>query len=468
MENGLKRAIFSDKTSSAPFTLRGSVICIGPLYSLMADPDFYGYAHKATLGVITGDDDPTDFSFNMVISDEDLLKLYKRNEYVQIKVEWLPGEALRQWLTFKSEKDLEKLQDPLDPNPPEIKGDPVSGTKFGKPFEFEDFQEYLSWINAQEKINIAMSWAELFGHSIAVFLDSDVGKKSPKGNVITLNKNTTGVYDNFDVYHPLMPTSDGDNGYSLISKKIDDMGKPTQYKIKIFTKGMEKSKTILVDADRVVPFFSKKKEIRYGGNSSVEGIAIVALAEEQTFRRLMKRAHDVAGGMLKITGVQSKEEADGLHEAIGEDLSSIDQLMVLPARDVDYITPDLKASGEFRVIFDIFGEKLSRFTRVSKQQMDGAPEGTISSAKYNTFTSYTPIYQLQAHYHTTLEWVFHKLGLDDTRFEWNEILPDEMENLPQLGIKHSFGDDKPPIDKENDQDEPTKKTTNKKEKPKRK
>lgn len=379
---------------------------------------FSAYARKIGTNLY-GDKDPLEFSFDMHLSADDMLKLYKRNEFIQVACEWAVIESNRQWITFNKKQTN------------------ISANKFNKPYVFADFEEYLKWIDFKSKDQQAKTWARLFGNSIMVFFDSSNGTKN-KENEIVLSANPKGVYSDCKPYHPLCNTSDGQCGYEI--NEVDDDGNAKSYKIQIFTKGMKKAKKIIVDADRVVEYNAPAKEIKYGGSSRVEGLALIALAEEQTFKRLMKRAHDVAGGILTITGVSSDDEAKQIDAQIGDDISSIDRLFLQSGREVEYKTPDLKAAGEFDVIFNIFNKKLARHLRMSQQTLDGAPEGTISSAKYNMITSYVEILGIQEHYSNAMEKCFHKLGKENTTFIWNEILPDEMQTAPDFKIEHNWND----------------------------
>lgn len=388
---------------------------------------FSAYAHKVDT-TVDGDENPSAFSFDMKLSADDMLKLYKRNEFIQVAVEWAVIESNRQWITFNKQQIN------------------IIATKFGKPYTFADFEEYLKWIDFKSKDQLCKSWARLFGNAIMVFFDSSGGTKTSE-NEIYLAKSATGIYSDCKAYHPLCNTSDGQCGYEIY--ETDDDGNATKYRIQIFTAGMKKAKKIIVDADRVVEYNAPAKELKFGGSSRVEGLALVALAEEQTFKRLMKRAHDVAGGILTITGVSSEDEATAIDTAIGDDLSSIDRLYLQSGREIEYKTPDLKAVGEFSAIFDIFTRKLARHLRVSQQVLDGAPSGTISSAKYNMITSYVEILGIQEHYSNAMEKCFHKLGKQDTTFIWNKLISEEMEQAPDLKIDHQWSEKK----EDSDQDE---------------
>ena len=387
------------------------------IYLNMSAKPFYGYAHK--VGTINGDLDPTEFSFDMEVTPDDLLKLFRRNEFIQIACEWSVIESNRQWLLFQKPQNN------------------IKGLKFDLPYTFETFDEYLQWIDFKGKDQLCKTWSRLFGNSIMLFLDDQKGTPEVGDtSSIYLPPNSKGVYSDCQPYHPLCSTSDGMCGYEVL--ETDDDGHPSKYRITIFTQGMKSARKYIVDSDRVVEYNAPQKEIKYGGNSRVEGIALIALAEEQTFKRLMKRAHDLAGGILHIDGCSSEEEATALDTVIGSDLSSIDRIFTQAGRTMEYKTPDLKAAGEFTAVFDIFTRKLARHLRVSQQILDGAPSGTLSSAKYNTLTSYVEILGIQEHYRNSMEKAFHKLGKEDTRFIWNELIPDQMEEQPDLKIQHDW------------------------------
>ena len=59
--------------------------------------------------------------------------------------------------------------------------------------------------------------------------------------------------------------------------------------------------------------------------------------------------------------------------------------------------------------------------RVSRQALDGAPEGTLSSAAYNTIMSNSTIVEIQEHFKATVEECLAMLNID-VQITWNPPL----------------------------------------------
>ena len=131
---------------------------------------------------------------------------------------------------------------------------------------------------------------------------------------------------------------------------------------------------------------------------------------------------------MKITGVTSSEERDSIDAEMGEDLTSVDRVFLKEGRDLKYETPDLKAAGEFAVIFELYTKKLIRHMRITQETLDGEKTGAGlgGNTDNDILTSYTEIYEIQEHYRNYLEKVFYKLGKKNTSFVYREILPEDM------------------------------------------
>ena len=171
-------------------------------------------------------------------------------------------------------------------------------------------------------------------------------------------------------------------------------------------------------------------------------------------KRVSKRANDLAGGILTID-VESKGEMDAIDKEMGSDLTSVDRIYKKPGREIGYVTPDLKIGGEFNALFDILSRKLCRHMRITQFMLDGEHTGASLGGSNDSeiLTSYTEIFQIQEHYRNNLEHIFFKLGKKDTRFIYNNILPEHM--MPDDEIMDGgLGDE------ENDQKEKTDKSNN--------
>jgi hypothetical protein len=111
---------------------------------------------------------------------------------------------------------------------------------------------------------------------------------------------------------------------------------------------------------------------------------------------------------------------------------------------MEFITPDLKAAGEFSTIFEMYTKKMCRHMRISQLVLDGEHTGASLGGNDNaeTMNSYTEVYEIQEHYRNPLEKVFYKLGKKDTSFVYKEILPEEMRVTQQMEREQMEHEDK--------------------------
>lgn len=388
---------------------------------------YQGGAHR--IDSLYGDIFPSNFSYHDPLLDQDLLKLWNRNEFVQLLIDWMPFEAFRRWVKFIVDEGN------------------VNSFKFGKPYVFSGyeyvdkdsgktyrltgFEEYCIWNKVMQEFIFGVSLSRIYPEgALLVFLDDDgknIMPSNDKGGKAFINwkknKDPQG-YSSFIAYQPIEVGTG--TGFSVY--KTDDNGNITHWKLKIHSSTMRKAKTFIIEADRCIHLKWKKRENDWNATSRVVGMARIAQLETQIFEKLTKRAHDIAGGILKIIGCASKEEQETLDNAIGSDLTSVDRIYLQEGRDIVYETPDLKAAGEFATIFEMFSKKLCRHMRVSQLILDGEHTGAGLGGNNNIelMNSYSEIYQIQEHYRTDLENVFYKLGKENTTFIYNEILPEEM------------------------------------------
>ena len=387
---------------------------------------YYGGSHSLD-NYLSGDIYPSNFSYLDPNLDPDLLKLWRINEFVQLIVDWMPYEAFRQWIQFVEDEG------------------PINGLKFGKPYifkgyEYKDkitgethsmtgFEEYCRWNKIQQEFTLAVSMSRLYPEgSLLVFLDDIPISYSDSNNEIYWKKNP-----NPQGYHAMkswQPIQVG-TGTGFEVYESDEFGNVLKWKLNLFTKHMKKAKTFIVDADRCLHIQWIKKENKWESSSRVAGFAKIVQLETEVFQKLSKRAHDIAGGILTFKGISSKEEQEAIDDAIGGDLTSVDRIYLQEGREIEYVTPDLKAAGEFSSIFEMFTKKLCRHMRVSQLILDGEHTGAGLGANNNIemLNSYSEIYQIQEHYRSDLEKVFFKLGKNNTTFIYNEILPEEMTSM---------------------------------------
>lgn len=402
---------------------------------------FYGKAfYRKSL---PGDEHPSDFSFKQNLTPAQLLDLYERNEIIQMACDWVSHEALRERVTFAKEQ-------------------PVTAKKFDTNFEFKTFDDWLEWIGFWVEIQKAFQWSQLLGNAICVFWDDkkginhkyangDITIDINENNFYPANSNPQG-YISLTAFYPF----DGTSGYNV--KDSDDNGKPLLYEIQIKTEYMKKSKKVYVPRERVVEFNNIPKRIQYGGSSRVTSIALTSLAEEQMTEALVTAMKKVAGGIF-VGYASSEDEMNSIRsEAKGKDICYLDEIWLVPgAQPPTWIMPDMKL-GEYQYMYDILGVKYARGLRMARKVIDGESQGYQSSAGYDLLYTYTTSKELQKLFNRQMEECFYRLGKLDTRFEWNEIIPQiEQPNDLTVGFQNI------PKEKEGDKNEQERKQDGKKQ-----
>lgn len=337
---------------------------------------------------LNGDDDPSDFDWNDLLTPSEFLILLQRNGKIRKACAWVSREAVRPRFILKKEKAM-------------------PGTKFGKPYKFDSIVEYLEWIEFFTELEKVYTWARLFGTSIQVMFKQDEGK-------LEVYEPRTD-YDCVRSYYPLS----GGNGYIILEEKGI-----IYYKI-TFTNIMGSQDTFKVHQDRVVVFNAPHLELTYGGSSEIEPMAKLAIVQEQMFRSIMKRVHWMGAG-ISVLACGSEEEKTALEDSIGDALKYTQKIFTTgdPKAVLETYVPDLNA-GQFREIWNIAQEEIATDMNMSKKLISGDPQGDISSAKWDTEISYTEVYQTQRHYKKSTETVLYHLGIQDTTFTWNDPFPTE-------------------------------------------
>lgn len=387
--------------------------------------EYYGGAHR--VDYLNGDVYPSNFSFRDPQLNHDLYVLWNRNEFVQLLIDWMPFEAFRRGIQFI--EDEGEIKGFKHGKPYVFKGYKYKDPNNGKTYTMTGFEEYIMWNDIMIEWIFAVSLSRLYPEgSLLVFLDDikDLMPITEQGKTYIrwgANPNPQG-YFKFKVFQP-MNVNLG-TGFSVYDS--DKAGNVTKWKIYHQTENMKKGKTFIVDDGRCIHLQWKKKDNSWLASSRVQGMARIAQLENQIFEKLNKRAHDVAGGILEMTGVASETEQQTLDAAIGSDLTSVDRVYLQEGRTIEYKTPDLKAAGEFASIFEMFSKKLCRHMRVSQLILDGEHTGAGLGGNNNVemMNSFSEVYQIQEHYRSKLEEVFFKLGKNNTTFIYNEILPEDL------------------------------------------
>lgn len=407
-------------------------------------------SHTKDHTYLPGEIDPAEFDFNWEPTREQLLVLYQKSEILQLQCYWSVEEAVRKEMKFEQDQQMtvDRHGKPytFGATAAETEIDEFGMQKEKKPEE-QALIKFLRWMGFFTKLKEGLSWSRLFGNAIAVMWDdkpgipnhvwvtnrADVKKQTQLADGLYYAPNPDSqAYVDFDCYYEIT----FGNGYEIAD--VDDKGNPTLYKIHILTQGMEKKKVSYVHADRVVQLNAPRKSIVYGGSSAVRGLDTYALASQLMIQANTARAQKLAGSLLSFYNISSQEEAEELDTAIGSDLTSLDRLFFRNGKaegGAEFLAPDLKASDEFLAFFEILSTVVARFTRISKQLMDGDPEGARASANVDTLSSYTCIKQIQSHYKRAVEDILWFLGVTETAFEWNEIIP-ELQNDFNIGLNN--------------------------------
>jgi len=330
-----------------------------------------------------GDTDLDEFDWNESMSNEELLTLYERNGTMALLCDWIPGEALKNNWTWKTVNGKPRpppsnpttptpTPDEKQPTPPENQPqpaekegsvtftDPKTGEKSTLPYF-----EFLEQIHFKPKLLRAIAFARLHGSALMVFFND-----SPDLDTISEQ------YYDCEVYHK----DCFGNGWSVA--EVDDFGNPTVFHIKIQTDEMDFPKEFDVNAERCVVFKNPRKGQCWDGTPSSRMLAHYNQAEELCVKNAVKWVILHAKATAHFRNVTSQGQADRLHTVFNH--GQTDELMTNQV-EMDWKAPPLQSLGQsLGTFFNILANLQARTIRISRQAMDGAPEGTLSSAQYST------------------------------------------------------------------------------------
>lgn len=363
---------------------------------------------------IRGDKDPNEFNWNMKLTNEEMMALYKRNPIIQLSLDWMTAEALRQKITFKIDQAID-------------------AEKFGQPHVFDTYLEWFQWIGGWTKLREAIAWSGLYGIAIAVLWDTQKGIKDYRYKSSNLNTILTEglyfpenkdpqAYSDFKVFYPMT----NNLGYKVLDSDDDGIPVLIQLNIKIGNKKKDVKK-VYVSGKRCVEFIAPRKEDLHEGTSRVHGLMLVALAQEQLLKASLDRAKSMAGGIKYFKTNLNKTDAAAYAQKLAT-LTYNDIAVLDKDSELGILTPDLKASTELSSLNEMMTHEFSRHTRAAQKLIDGESQGIQASAKYDMLSTYTPIYELQEHYTRPIEELFFHMGKKETTFTWNEIIPEAMDN----------------------------------------
>jgi hypothetical protein len=347
---------------------------------------------------IKGDYDPSNFSYQNTLTKTELLNLFIRNPKIQKATAWFAGEVLRERWEFEVDQPIESL-------------------KHGQPYTFKTFNEWLEWNGFIQEVLKTITWSLLFGDAIMVFYD---GKEENANNS---NKRFLKPATDYVACHGFYEETKG-NGYSIID--VDPFtGIPKTYKIQLHPNKAEKAITYYVDASRVVRFPAPQKELKYQGTSTVTAIAHDCLVQEQIKRAVAVQANNLQSGILALKA-NTNTEKDLINSDVGDAMTHLHRVFFRNNEDIDslikVIIPDLKID-QLEKLNKILQTDVATGMDMSISILEGAPQGAISSAAFDTFNTYSKVKQLQSHYTRPMEESFFKFGKKDTTFTWNDPMP---------------------------------------------
>ena len=267
----------------------------------------------------------------------------------------------------------------------------------------------MEWNKFFQEVLLALTWSLLFGSSILVFYD---------GNETMADTELVASTKPYVMCKAFYPEING-NGYTVI--KTDPFhGNPLKYKISLRSEKMVNTNIYKVSADRVVPFIAPRLDLQYEGVSNVNAIYHDCLIQEQIKRSVMKQANNMQSGILKIL-VAGEEEKAVIENILGDAFTYLQKVYTTnDSQDIfELVVPDLKID-QMEKIYSILQKDIATGMSMSISNLEGAPQGALSSARYDTINSYAKVKQLQAHYKQAFEECFFKFGKTDTAFTWND------------------------------------------------
>lgn len=342
---------------------------------------------------VLGDINPDDFSFTRRISWDELTELLERNPRVSMMCDWIAGEVIKNGWNWVQDEDITFIN--------------LEGVSETLPKD-----EYLELIHFNERIHRGIMFARLHGTSIMK---------------ITEEK---GKLKNCKVYHRANAMS----GWRILKEDIKD-GKPFQFTLYMYPTvdepAVKPEPTVSkLKIEDVIIFKNPMKGETWGGTPSSKLIAHVATLEELVIKLLAKHAIDLVDNFWHIMNIKSEEQA----KAISTELNKV-PLREFYSKDLEIVPMSLNIKGkteEFSDMFLIMKNFMANGMRVSAQAMDGAPEGTISTAEFNTMIGYAVIEQMQIHWKPYIEDVLRKLGILYPDIIWNKpMVKLDSENQPE-------------------------------------
>ena len=365
---------------------------------------------------VEGDDDPTDFDYNSLLTPSQLLQLLISSDPINKQCVWLPSQALAAGWKFK-----------LD--------DSFPAEKFGNPYTFPSFTDWFNWCGAYSETRVALTWAKAFSKCIIIGYLAD---------------ETPTTYKNKEYYGEIQPGTDiltkieaiypylDGNGYKI--EQLDEIYAihKTDKEPDLYEDGSRPTneETIFyVHTSRVIEFVAPKKEMGRKGTSEIQLTGHNAIVEREMFRSVMSISKNLSAG-VKVARAQTKEEADYLETKLAN-LSHLKTIKYAGTHSLDDIVkiviPEMKVD-QFAKLDLIMKKSLASSMGISIRYMGeediatGLGDGGAGISHINTKFE---IKEIQRHYKRPIEHLFYLMGKTESEFEWNDPMVKDEEILQE-------------------------------------
>jgi hypothetical protein len=318
------------------------------------------------------DSDRGEFSFNHDYTPEERLEMLRRNPSVQASSLWFAQEALHNRWTHASQDEVQ--------------------------------WELLDEIDFLNKAKLAITYCRTFGHALMVFHDGPTDD-------IEQDRGPDHIYSGCDIYYPIANSC----GYRVEPRDFDGTGTPKIYTLSYVIEGADMKQVASmkqvrrIPASRCVHWNNPRLVTSWHGTPTIDLVLPYAYAEELLYKALSKRAIKAAGGIIVATNVQSAEVAQQLVDKI--DGGQADTIPLQGETEISWVGPQFGAS-EYDVFLTLIRNMIARGIRISAQALDGAPEGTLSSAQYNSIYAFKAIVDCQVHFKPYLTQSLQRLGIE--------------------------------------------------------
>jgi hypothetical protein len=353
---------------------------------------------------------PIEFSFEDPITRHKLLEACKTNSDLDKQCFWISNQAFNAGYKLKDNSSYD-------------------GLKFGIPYPFETFYDYLEWSGALEEQEKAISYSYLYGISIIVCLNKEnMGKLKGKPYFMEIENPLDKPAEEIKAFYP---TVDG-SGYWI--HKYDDEGNPEIYKIEITDKNYEREPresqrdakiVFYVHSSRVVRFPCIQKDLSFAGTPKSLLTYHMARAKEIYIESVVNAAKNQSAGTV-VRRVAGEAEMDEL-ENINTTPSYQNRVYVMGTNEkldeiMQIYIPDFKTTQFSELMLSInkhiaSASNLSLRIYGEEDIACGIGEG---GANFSSDLIRAEIKDLQSRYRKPIEHTLFLLGRKETSFEWNE------------------------------------------------